>query len=61
MTVSQDPRMAQIEDVLPTIGWIEDANQEQNNRTLLTVWAQTAPAKRVQHIVNVIRVTRFSD
>lgn len=61
MSVSQDPRMAQIEDVLPAIGGVEDANQEQNDRMLLTIWAQTAPAKHVQHIVNVIRITRFSD
>ena len=60
MKVSQHPELAHIKDVLPTNGSVEDANQEQDNRTLLTVWAQTAPAKHVQHIVNVIRVTRFS-
>ena len=61
MKVSEDPGMTQIDNVLPEIGWIDDANQEQNDRTLLTIWAQTAPAKHVQHIVNIIRVTRFSD
>jgi hypothetical protein len=61
MKVSQDTHMARIEQVLPTIGWIDDAAQEQKDRAMLTVWAQTAPAKHVRHVINVISTTRFSD
>ena len=61
MKVSQDTNLARIEEVLPTIGWIDAADQEQKNRAMLTVWAQTARAKHVQHVINVISTTRFSD
>jgi hypothetical protein len=61
MKVSPDTRLARIEEVLPTIGWIDVADQVQKNRAMLTVWAQTAPANHVQHVINVISTTRFSD
>ena len=61
MKVLHDTRLARIEEVLPTIGWSDEADQEQKNRAMLTVWAQTAPAKHVQHVINVISITRFSD
>ncbi len=61
MKVSQDTGLARIKEVLPTIGWIDDADQEQKNRAMLTIWAQTAPAKHVRHVINTISITRFSD
>ncbi len=61
MTVSPDIKLAQIKDLLTTVGGISPAEEVEDaeRRAMLTVWVQTAPSKQLKAVINFLNTTRF--
>jgi hypothetical protein len=61
MTVSPDIKLARIKDFLPKIGGVNDDDDLQQRRAMLTVWVQTATSKQLDAVIHFLQTTRIPD
>ena len=61
MTVSPGTKLARIKDLLPAIGGLDQADEVQERRAMLTVWVQTASSKQLDAVIHFLQTTRIPD